>query len=107
MGDIIEKLNYDKFFMDAFPVLKKLNLNKHEIKGLDNYVYYNSENLKNINTFFKDNYKIPRIGEDYLVPINDRYNINFNQSAEIERKSYDSMYNWYENILTRELKNLI
>ena len=104
MSDVMEELNYDKFFLAAFPKLKKLNLNAHRIRNLNNYIYYNSEGLEGVKIFNKDKYKIPKIGEAYVIPVDDRYNINFNQSAENERRAYQEMYNWYENILTRELK---
>ena len=101
---MLEKLNYDQFFLRAYPNLKKLDLTAHQIAGINTSLYYDSENSAVQHTFIKDQYQTPQLGLEYLTPIFDRYNINFRQLPAAVGFSKAGIYNWYENTLTQEFK---
>ena len=79
-------------FLGAFPHINKIKLNPNPYGDLGDHVYYNSADSSAINTFVRSNFQPPVIGKEYLLPITDRYNINFQHSPRIERFSRQQIY---------------
>ena len=104
MSDILEKLNLDHFFLKAFPELAKLNLRPSNMAGDSEAIYYNRADRQAIHISVKNKHKPPVLGQEYLTPINDPYNINFKQSPAPVGRAQAQIYNWYERILPQEFK---
>ena len=98
IDQLFHQLDYDKLILKHFPALKKLILNNGEL------IYYNSKNKLFNHVYRKSDYQAPELGQTYITPTKDRFNINFASHKTGQYAGYRQMHDWYEKTLYQELK---
>ena len=98
IDQFLHQLEYDKLILPHLRGIKKFALNNGTV------IYYNSENRKRNHVFRKSDYQAPALGQTYITPTQDRYNINFARHRTGKFVGYHKMHNWYEKTLRQELK---
>ena len=105
LDQVWHAFNYDKLLLPYFPAIKKLVLTTPcSARPRVSAVYYNSADERFNCRFERKNYQPPELGQAYVTPARDRFNINFANSPGESYAAHNRMYNWYEKTLKQEIE---